>query len=456
MNKKELLHLIKKGEGQYIEFKDNFNKEAIETLIAFANSSGGRIFLGVNDKGELKGINIKKETIKNWLNEIKTKTEPFLLPDFELVEVNKKQIVILEIKEFPLKPVSFKERVFVRKGNSNQKCSLSEISEIYLKTKRSSWDFYLNEEYSLDDLNTEKILKVINLIEKNLDKKLGNVEEFLIKYDLISKDKTPTNAAVLLFSKKLLRETDIQIGLFQDEITIKKNKIIRNDLISEVEEVMDFVKAYILKEFIITGSPYREERWQYPLDAIRELVINAIIHRDYRGVHSQFKIFPGKLEFWNSGKIPYDLSIEDIMEGKKKSEPRNKLVAEVFRDAGLIERYGSGVKRVREKLKEYGLVDLKISEIQSGFNIEVFAEKLNGTLNGTLNDLLKEIEKKSGIQANELAISLNRPLDTIKKQIKKLVDKNLIQRKGSKKTGGYFAEKINSLNNRVEGVLKDE
>src|SRR3989339_625259 len=271
MNKKELLHLIKKGEGQYIEFKDNFNKEAIETLIAFANSSGGRIFLGVNDKGELKGINIKKETIKNWLNEIKTKTEPFLLPDFELVEVNKKQIVILEIKEFPLKPVSFKERVFVRKGNSNQ-------------------------EYSLDDLNTEKILKVINLIEKNLDKKLGNVEEFLIKYDLISKDKTPTNAAVLLFSKKLLRETDIQIGLFQDEITIKKNKIIRNDLISEVEEVMDFVKAYILKEFIITGSPYREERWQYPLDAIRELVINAIIHRDYRGVHSQFKIFPGKLE----------------------------------------------------------------------------------------------------------------------------------------------------------------
>src|SRR3989339_485970 len=186
MNKKELLHLIKKGEGQYIEFKDNFNKEAIETLIAFANSSGGRIFLGVNDKGELKGINIKKETIKNWLNEIKTKTEPFLLPDFELVEVNKKQIVILEIN---------------------------------LKTKRSSWDFYLNEEYSLDDLNTEKILKVINLIEKNLDKKLGNVEEFLIKYDLISKDKTPTNAAVLLFSKKLLRETDIQIGLFQDEIT---------------------------------------------------------------------------------------------------------------------------------------------------------------------------------------------------------------------------------------------
>jgi len=211
-----------------------------------------------------------------------------------LLKLKIKKWLFFEVKEFPLKPVSFKGKVFVRRINSNQKCSLSEVSEIYLKTRRSSWDFYLNEDYSRRDLSEEKILKVIGLIESNLDRKIGSVEDFLNKYDLVS-GKVPTNAAVLLFSKKLLRETDIQIGLFQDEITIKKDKVIRNDLFSEVEEVMDFVKAYILKEFIITGNPYREERWQYPIEAVRELVVNAIIHRDYRGVHSQFKIFPEKL-----------------------------------------------------------------------------------------------------------------------------------------------------------------
>ena len=438
MNKKDLLNLIKEGEGQNLEFKESFDKECIETLVAFANASGGRIIFGITDNGNIKGMNFGKETIKNWLNEIKTKTEPFLLPDFEIIKLDAIQIVVFEIKEFPLKPVSFKQRVFIRKGNSNQKCSLSEISEIYLKTKRSSWDFYLNKEYSVQDLDQNKILKVIKLIEKSLDKKLGNTETFLIKYDLISKDKVPTNAAVLLFSKKPLRETDIQIGLFQDEITIKKNKIIRMDLFNEVENVMDFIKAYILKEFIITGSPYREEKWQYPLDAIRELVINAIIHRDYRGVHSQFKIFPNKLEFWNSGKLPYGLSIKDIMEGNKKSEPRNKLIAEIFRDAGLIERYGSGIKRVREKLKEQGLIDLKISEIQSGFNIEVFTDKLNGRLNGRLNDLVQIIDKNPGIKLKEIAKIIGRSIDTLDKQMKKIIDINLIERKGSKKTGGYW------------------
>ena len=441
MLKMEIKELIKKGESKNLEFKENFGKKVIEALVAFSNSSGGRVFIGVSDLGEIKGVSLEKETIKNWLNEIKNKTDPFLLPDFEIVEINKKKIVIFEVKEFPLKPVSIKERVFVRKGNSNQKCSLSEVSEMYLKTKRSSWDFYLNEEYSLDDLDEKKMLKVIKLIEGNLDRKLGNINDFLKKYDLISKLKgkiVPTNAAVLLFSKKLLRETDIQIGLFQDEITIKKNKIIRNDLISEVEEVMDFVKAYILKEFIITGSPYREEKWQYPLDAIRELVINAIIHRDYRGVHSQFKIFPNKLEFWNSGKLPSDLTIEDIMSGKKKSEPRNRLVAEIFRDAGLIERYGSGVKRVRDKLRKFGLADIIIHEVQNGFNIEIFSKKLNGGLNGGLNGLLEFIENNSGVKVKEISEKLKRPIDTLDKQVKKLIDKKLIERRGSKKVGGYW------------------
>jgi len=148
--------------------------------------------------------------------------------------------------------------------------------------------------------------------------------------------------------------------------------------------------VYNNEKFCIFGNPYREEKWQYPLDAIRELVINAIIHRDYRRVHSQFKIFPEKLEFWNSGKIPNDLT----------------------------------------------LVDLKINEIQSGFDMEVFSTKLNGGLNGTLNELLRLIKKNSGIKLKKLSDVLSKSIDTLDKQIKKLINTNKVERRGVK-NGGY-------------------
>lgn len=177
--------------------------------------------------------------------------------------------------------------------------SLQEISEVYLRTKNSSWDFYPNREAKLTDLSMEKIEKVKLMIEKNLGINLIDIFSFLRKYSLIVEEganEYPTYASLLLFSKEPQRQTDIQIGLFQDDITIKKNKIIKQDLISEIDEVMDFIKSYILKEFIITGNPQREERWQYPIDAIREIVINAIIHRDYQeGTHSQFRVYFDKL-----------------------------------------------------------------------------------------------------------------------------------------------------------------
>ncbi|MBT4377008.1 hypothetical protein HOD29_06550 [archaeon] len=109
--------------------------------------------------------------------------------------------------------------------------------------------------------------------------------------------------------------------------------------------------------------------------------------------------------------------------------------------------FASGVKRVRDALREFGLVDIIINEVQSGFNIEVFSqrddssesfEKLTGGLTGGLNELLEFIENNSGVKVKEISEKLERPIDTLDKQIKKLVDKNLIERRGSKKTGGYW------------------
>ena len=135
MKKEEISKIIKQGENQNIEFKSNFNIQVIETLVAFANTKGGRIFIGVSDSGIFENnFKIEKETIPNWLNEIKTKTQPTLIPDIELLEIENHQIIEISIHEFPIKPVSCRGKYFKRVKNSNHQMSINEISEIYLKT----------------------------------------------------------------------------------------------------------------------------------------------------------------------------------------------------------------------------------------------------------------------------------------------------------------------------------
>jgi len=490
---KELNSIIKKGEGINMEFKEKFSDKVIEGVVAFANNKGGKILIGVkNEKNflksitqsqqaarypmdfqdgnsyalptssqqaccvlnsvgnnkEIKGINIGNETIIKWTNEIKNKTHLFLTPEIYVTKTNGKKIAIIEIQEFPLKPVAFKDRYYKRVGNSNQIIPLQEVAEIYLRTKNSSWDFLPDKSAGLKHLNEEKINFVKNLIEKNLEIDLEDNLNFLRKYSLIVEEKGveyPTYASLLLFSKKEKRETDIQIGLFQTETIIKKSKIIRRDLISQVKEVLDFIESYILKEYIFTGKPQREEKWQYPIDAIREIVVNAIVHRDYlEGTHSQFKIFPDKIEFWNAGKLPSDITIEEIKKGIKRSYPRNKLIAEIFRDAKLIERYGSGVKRVIENFEKYELTAPSIKEIGGGF--EVIVESKRDTIKDGLKDtikllssnektILKEMKNNLKIPANELSGKLKINIRNIEKNIEKLKEKRFIKRVGSRKTG---------------------
>lgn len=443
MDKKNLFE-----ENSFIELKKNFCDEVIESLVAFSNFKGGKVIIGIDEKKkEIIGVTLEKETLSNWQNEIKNKTEPFITPEIKLEKIEGKKIIIFEIIEFPFKPVSFKGRYFLRKNNSNHKMSVSEVADMFLRTKRSSWDFYIREGVFKHDLDEIKIRLVMQMIEENLGVDLEDINYFLNKYSLVNVEDKVTNAAYLLFSKKSLRETDIQIGLFQDEITIKKDKVIRNDLISEVNEVMDFIKAYILKEFIITGKPRREERWQYPLDAIREIVINAIIHRDYRGVHSQFKVFNNKLDFYNHGSLPYDLSIEDILDGNKRSEPRNILIAEIFRDCGLIERYGSGVKRAREEFEKYGLPEMKIGNIGNGFEVIVYSkdyvdkkttEKTTEKMTEkTTEKILKLIKEDSSITIFELSEKIGITKRNIEKNIVKLRKNGVIKRIGSDREGHW-------------------
>jgi len=278
---KDLHNIISAGENETTEFKSSFNKEVIETLVAFANNKGGKIIVGINDKGNIVGLDFSIESIQNWQNEIKSKTEPALFPDIESFNIENKTIIVFSIPEYPVKPVSYQGRFYIRKNNSNHLLSAIEINDVYLKSIQTSWDSYPYPDAKYDDLNEEKIHLFIEKINQSGRFNLtGTPFNCLQKLRLI-KNGCPTNAAMLLFSKEE-KFYNIHIGRFKTQSLIIDDKMVRGTLFEAAENAMTYIISHLKVAFEITGkTSKRSEIFEYPLPAIRELVLNAIIHRVY-------------------------------------------------------------------------------------------------------------------------------------------------------------------------------
>ncbi len=439
MKPKDLLSIITKGENEVIEFKESFCDEVIETLTAMANSTGGKVYLGITNKGKVKGVSTGKESIQKWLNEIKHKTDFKIIPDVEEIKVKTKQLIVFSIPEYPNKPISFKGRYYKRASSSNHLMTIEEISDIYLKARNRSWDMYTDEKARLSDLDFDKVNKTINRINENRDIKIANDPlTFLRKYDLILGEEI-THAALLLFSKKPLFYSEIQIGLFQTDTTIKKSVTIKTDLLSEVELVMDFIMSHITKEYIITGKPQRDERWQYPLSGVREFIVNAIIHRDYQsGVHSQFRVYQNKLIIWNVGKLPANISIADLYSGSEKSMPRNLKIAEIFKEVGLIEKYGSGVRRAIDEITAYALPKPEIKEVSGGVDVHIFGESVfEKSSEKSSEKILHLLQKDANLSAEEIATKIGISSRAVEKNIMNLKHAGFLKRIGPDKGGRW-------------------
>ena len=152
--------MIPQKEDQYSEFKTSFSEEVIVSLVAFANAQGGEVYVGVNDRGEAVGVSIGKETLAKWINEIKLKTDPSVIPDAEIEEINGKQIVVLRVQEYPVKPVSVKGRYYKRQQNSNHLLSASDIADMIMRSRNTSWDSYPRVGTTSQILSEDKIKKI--------------------------------------------------------------------------------------------------------------------------------------------------------------------------------------------------------------------------------------------------------------------------------------------------------
>jgi len=183
MNKSDrqhLLGLIAQGEGMNVEFKSSFQKESLESLVAFANAKGGQILVGVNGSGEIIGVELGKETLQNWINQCKLNTTPSVIPDIEPFEIDGKWVVIIGVDEYPIKPVAYKGRYFKRAQNSNHQMSPIEISDAHIKLINSSWDYHPDPLHDLLDLSHEKVLSFAQSLQ--IDTSFENILE---KFELV-------------------------------------------------------------------------------------------------------------------------------------------------------------------------------------------------------------------------------------------------------------------------------
>jgi len=453
----EIQKLIQSGENETLEFKSSFNDEVIESIVAFANSSGGSVLVGVSNAGKITGTTTGNETLQNWANEIKNKTIPAQVVDITDYEVEGKSVCQIRVNEYPVKPVSFKGRYFKRVKNSNHQLNVREISEIHLQSLQLSWDAYPYPKATLDDLDYHKIRQFVAKVNNSgrfiLPEK---VEDALSKLRMVV-DNVPVNAAMLLFAKEPLNH-NVHVGRFKTPSMIIDDKIYKGGLFEVVEETMRYIIGQIKVAFEITGkTTQRTEIFEYPIPALRELVLNAIIHRDYTSpVDIQIKIFDQSITFFNPGRLYGNLTIEELKTDSYQSRTRNKLIAEAFYLTKDIEKYGSGYIRIRTEIKQYPTMKFEYRELGDGFLVEIKYEKqklssrteadvVDGVVDSVvdsvvdirLNKIIELIKSDTDVSASQIAEALNISSRTVQRDIDKLKKQKRIIRVGPEK-GGHW------------------
>ena len=199
----EIKSLLKTSESDILEYKKNFSRKVIESAVAFANTRGGTILIGVSDLGKPIGVTLGKESLNEWANELSSKTEPTIIPEIKVEEMEGKTIVAIQVAEYPIKPISTSGRCYRRVGNSNRRLTPKEIAELHLATTGSSWDALPASGKTLDDIDLGKVGKYMRLSTAIGRRKFSadlDPMDILRKLELVIENK-PTWASILLFGK---------------------------------------------------------------------------------------------------------------------------------------------------------------------------------------------------------------------------------------------------------------
>ena len=429
-------------EAQDKEFKEIWKDQYLKTLCAFANSEGGVLYIGIRKDGTPVGVENPEKFLEILPNKIRNKLG--IIPDIKLELMKNKEIIKIIIKPSEI-PVFYKGRFYIRSGSTTQEVNGYDLMRIIMKKHKISWDS-LPSEAGIDEID-EATVERFKVMAKGRLAILGNESHKNILENLeFIKDGKLTNAAILLFGKnpqKFYLNSISRVGRFKTSTEILDTVIIKGNLFEQVDALVNAIKKHINVRYVIEDVQ-RKDVWDYPLPAIREACINALIHRDYMdSAEIQIKIYDDHMWFWNPGGLPDGITIEDLKK-EHASRPRNKLIAMTFYYAGLIERWGTGTKRIVDLCKEQGLPEPEFKEEFGGFSVVFWKDIYNEEYLRKLG--LSERQIKAVLYVKENGKITNREYqeinncsrNTASNDLKKLVLKGVLKESGKKGAGSYY------------------
>ena len=338
-------------ESMNVELKEILTSELKKEVVAFANTCDGIIYIGVNDKGEVIGVENGDDVIEKAGASIRNAIKPdvSMYVTLNVEQVENKNIVTIRVQRGVSRPYYIAEKglkpsgVYIRQGNSSVPASEDYIRQMIKETDGDSFE-------KLRSLNQELTFNYADMIFKNTNISFGDIQKKTL--GIIGEDNLYTNLGLLL-SDQCVHTLKIAIFEGKEKGIFKDRKEFKGSLLKQITEAFEYIDLLNKTQATFEGLIRKDER-DYPVEAIREALLNAVVHREYSfGASTLVNIYEDRIEFLSLGGIISGLSLEAVMLGVSQS--RNEKLADVFYRLHLIEAYGTGIQKILLNYKNYNL-----------------------------------------------------------------------------------------------------
>lgn len=458
---------VRHGRGDQTDWYDeNTPPDTLaSTLTAMANGQGGKLLLGVvGPGGAIVGVRNVSNAVDRVLQAALSADPPLLIPLPEVIRVNGKAVVIAQVPGGLPHAYAHEGRYLRRDGAHNILLKARDLRQLIVERGEINFESERTPRATLADLDMDRARSYANSLHLSGE---SSVEQILIRRGClieINGESYPTNAGILLFGKepqRFLRGADITAVRFASETMSDRfsRQDIGGTLPDQIRRAELFLRDHLRKDVVIGQTMARDEQTEYPLEAVRELLVNAVAHRDYQiqGDGIRLFIFSNRLEITSPGDLPGPVTIANI---KDERFSRNPAIVQVLSDMGFIERLGYGVDRVIDLMRQQGLRQPEFTEKAGGFRVVLHNQVADSQSEPSSPvDSLDLSRQFAGIELNprqEIAITFllegtsqritNSDLqrlcpdvhpETIRRDLADLVNKTLLKKMGQKR-GSYY------------------
>ncbi len=432
-------------ESETVEFKERWTDSTLEALAAFANHKGGTVYVGIADDGRPVGCNVSDDEQQRIVNQVVQALG--LRPRLRVEKRGRANVLVLQVEPTTI-PTPCRGRYFTRVGTTNRDMTPDQVGRRLMDQLGESWDG-LPSKVTIKDLKNTAFRRFAQIAQRRLPRLSPKdpPKRAMENLDLLS-DGFLTKGAVLLFGKRprqACSSARLQVGRFKGEV-ILDNRFLDGTLWEQLDATMDALRGYLqVRQEVRSTAPTVEglqhhDIWEYPLDALREAIINALIHRDYTvSGHIQVRVEDDSIRIWSPGDLPPGMTLTKLLREPHGSRPRNPFLAEAFFFAGLIESWGTGIGRMRRLCREQGLPEPDFREETGGFLVMFSKDRFSEDRLQTLG--LTEAQLRIVRAVKEQGLTTNRTVQkllgvsraTAIRLLDGLVKKGVLVRRG--KTG---------------------